>query len=597
SRRNGNAFATTPSVDLNGNLLTSAGGQPLFVNTINVFQDINDPNRRAIDQVWVGPQYLKRMPLPNDYSVGDGLNTAGFRWLRRHKGSDGATGVDPNTNRDSLSTRFDYQVSSGNKVSYSMTREQNWGVTGQTGLPAYPDGFFGEVQRRPDFYSASWTSTVSPTVLNEFRWGFKRDSWIGWNPFLIGCCYDGKAEDAISESSKEVTATYPKIPTGHLLYVNPTAAGAGGLGIGTYAFYGVPTPRYSKSPLMQFANTLSWTTGAHSFQGGFEATYANSDQSNTGGAATSVPSSTLGVGNIPVPGVTTANFRGLNSNDIGTVQNLLASLSGSIASLSHQYFMNSPTQTTFSDYRETLSFARNFHQNDWAAFFKDNWKVTSNLTLNLGLRVDKYGVPYDSSGLGVRPKGGQAGLFGSSGADFSAMWNPNASGGSPTVLEFAGKSSPNPDTLIYGNDSNNFAPSIGFSWNLPWFARSTVVRGGYGVNYTGAATFLQFSSNLASAPGSSLAVTLVPPTYMNIASVAGGNVFPLSTGGIRPFEPVPTTNRTTNFNAYADDRMTPYVQNFNLSIQRELARNMTLEVSYVGSKGAKLWGTTQLNEI
>jgi hypothetical protein len=348
---------------------------------------------------------------------------------------------------------------------------------------------------------------------------------------------------------------------------------------------------------MQVANTLSWTSGAHAFQGGFEATYANSDQSNTGGSATSLPFLTLGVGNVPVPGITTANFRGLSSNDIVTAQNVLATLAGSVGNLRHQYFINSPTQTAFSDYRETLSFARNFHQNDWAAFFKDNWKVGGNLTLTLGLRYDKYGVPYDSTGLGVRPRGGQAGLFGSSGTDFGALWTPGASSGSPTVLEFAGKHSPNPDALIYGNDWNNFAPSIGFSWDVPWFDRSTIVRGGYGINYTGAATFLQFSGNLASAPGSSLAVTWVPPAYMNIASVSTGNVFPLPTGGIQPFEPVPTTNRTTGFNAYADYRRIPYVQNFNLSVQRELARNMTLEVSYIGSKGTKLWGSTQLNEI
>jgi hypothetical protein len=593
SRRNGNAFATTPSVDLNGNILTSAGGQPLFVNTINVFQDINDPNRRSIDSTWVSSQMLPRMPLPNDYSMGDGLNTAGFRWLRRHSGLDSATGTDPNPNRNQLSMRFDYQLNGNNKLSYTMTREKNWGVTGQTGLPAYPNGYFGEVQRRPDFYSLSWTSTLSPTVLNEFRWGMKRDSFIGWSPFHVGCCYDGAGDNEISELSKEVTATFPKVSTGHLLFI--AQQGAGGLGLGAYAPFGVASPRYSKSPLSQFANTLSWTKSAHAFQGGFEATFANSDQSNTGGDSTSLPFATLGVGNIPVPGVTTANFPGLDSNDIATAQNLLATLAGSIGTVAHQYFMNSPTQADYSDYRETLSFARNFHQNDWAVFFKDNWKVTRNLSLNLGLRYDKYGTPYDSSGLGVRPKGGQAGLFGISGTDFSAMWNPNATGGSPTVLEFAGKHSPNPSTKIYGDDWNNFAPSLGFSWDLPGLGRSTVVRGGYGINYTGAATFLQFSGNLASAPGSSLAISQPPAGYVNIASVAG--LFPLSTGGVRPFEPIPFTNRTVGFSAYADNRKIPYVQNFNLSIQRELARNMTLEVSYIGSKGTQLWGTTQLNEM
>jgi len=446
------------------------------------------------------------------------------------------------------------------------------------------------VRREPDVYSGAWTSTVSSTVLNEFRAGLKRDSWVGWSPFHVGCCYNAASDGDISDTSKEAQATFPKV-LGNLFYLNA------GMGLGAYSPFGVAAPRYSKSPLMQLADTLSWTRGAHSLQGGFEATFANSSQSNTGGAQTTLPNASLGVGSIPVPGVTTTRFRGLNPSDITTVQNMLATLSGSIASFSQQYFINSPDQKTWSDFRETLSFARDFHQNDWAAFFKDNWKVTSNLTLNLGIRYDKYGTPYDKSGLGVRPKGGQAGLFGISGKDFSALWNPYAAAGSPTLVEFAGKHSPNPNTLIYQDDWNNFAPSIGFSWNVPWFRRSTVLRGGYGINYTGAPTFLQFSGNIGSAPGSSLPIAYTPATYIDVSSALSSNVFPLSTGGAQPFDPVPFTNRTTGFTAYADERAIPYVQSFNLSIQRELARNLTLEVAYLGNKGSKLWGADQLNEI
>src|SRR5215510_10035539 len=46
SRRNGNAFSTTPSVDLSGNTLAaSANGVPLFLNSFNLFTDVKDPNR------------------------------------------------------------------------------------------------------------------------------------------------------------------------------------------------------------------------------------------------------------------------------------------------------------------------------------------------------------------------------------------------------------------------------------------------------------------------------------------------------------------------------------------------------------------------
>src|SRR5262249_15999514 len=152
-------------------------------------------------------------------------------------------------------------------------------------------------------------------------------------------------------------------------------------------------------------------------------------------------------------------------------------------------------------------------------------------------RYDIYGTPYDSTGMGVKPIGGQAALFGASGKDFGARFSPGASGGSPTIIGFAGKSSPNAETLIYNNDLNNFAPSLGFSWNVPWLKRSTVVRGGYGVNYTGAPTFLQYSTVVGGAPGSSLSITqtpgvLTPSQYLDISSAL--KAFPLPTGGVRP---------------------------------------------------------------
>ena len=95
ARSNGNAFSTTPSVGLNGNILTSANGTPLYLNTVNLLA-AGGPNFSTIDPVWFGPQYIgKYMPLPNNYTVGDGLNTAGFQWQQRLDGLDGATGQSP----------------------------------------------------------------------------------------------------------------------------------------------------------------------------------------------------------------------------------------------------------------------------------------------------------------------------------------------------------------------------------------------------------------------------------------------------------------------------------------------------------------------
>ena len=224
---------------------------------------------------------------------------------------------------------------------------------------------------------------------------------------------------------------------------------------------------------MQFADTLSWIKASHSFQAGFEWTHSGSGQNNSGGIATAYAHSTLGVGNIPVPNITTTNFRGLNSNDITIAQDLLANLAGTIGDISEKFWTNSPTATDWLDYTgDTVFVVRTYRQSDWAGFFKDNWKVSHNFTLNLGLRYDKYGVPYDLTGMATRVKGGEAGFFGISGTNFSALWNPNATGGSLTTVEPAGKHSPNPSVLPYKNDWNNLAPSVGFSWSMPWSRKS-----------------------------------------------------------------------------------------------------------------------------
>lgn len=594
TRQNGNALSGSRSVDLAGNILTrDAAGNQLFLNQFNVFTDVRDPNRTKIDQVWFGSQFLNRLPLPNDYTVGDGLNTAGYRWYRRHYGFDGATGQSANPNRDHLTTRFDYQVNDANKLSFTMTREKDFGVTGQTGLPDYPGGFFGNVVRKPDFYTVQWTKVISSTVLNEFRFGMKRDTWQGVSAFDDGCCF-GAAESNLSDAAKEARATYPKTPDGGLLYVS-----TGGLGLGRYADLNVSTPRLTYSPLRQIADTLTINHGAHSIQIGGELDRFFSEGINGGGQNTTRPLITLGVNPaVPITGITTAAFAGLNANDIGTAQNLLANLAGSVNTIGQQYFVNSPTATDWSDYRNTILFRRKHHQNDFNFFVKDSWKASKNLTLNMGVRYDKYGTPYDSLGLGGRFTGGQSGLFGISGTSFAnAQWAPYANSGKLTTTEFVGKFSPQPDKLIFGNDWNNWAPSFGFSYNVPWLKRSTVVRGGYGINYAGAVDFLGYSGNIANLPGFNLNLNYSAPGYLDLSGVPSANVLPVPTGGAKPFAPVPLdSTRSTGITGYADDRVTPYIQSFNLSVQHEIARNLTLEVGWVGNKATKLWSNTQINE-
>ena len=243
-----------------------------------------------------------------------------------------------------------------------------------------------------------------------------------------------------------------------------------------------------------------------------------------------------------------------------------------------------------------------------------SWKATKDLTLIFGLRYDKYGVVYDQYGLAGRYTSsfgsGAAALFGCSGSGFSAWWQPGAgncgsANPSLTATEFVGKGSPQSGKLVHPNDWNNVAPSMGFSWAIPKL-RNTVVRGGYGISYSAAPDFLAYNSALGSFPGNSLNVTQttfnVPGGYLDLSKAVANQkaLFPLSTGTSQPFQPLPLNgvgSRTGTIYGYADNWKTPYIQSFNLSIQREVARGLTFDIGWVGNHAVNIQGNHQINDV
>ena len=605
ARTNGNAFSTTPSVDLNGNILTSANGQPLFLNSANLFA-AGGANFAGIDPLWFGPQYVgKYMPLPNNYTVGDGLNTAGFQWQQPQNGQDGATGQSPNTNRNNYTVRFDYQINAAQKVNFVMTREHDWGVTGQTGIPDYPAGYYGDVQRHPNFYSAAWTWIISPSLLNEFRFGHKTDTWQGTSPLDLGCCFNGSSENSgLASGAQTARASYPQVNSSFLYTQAGALNGAGvcpspantNFCLGMYAGMNVSSPRLTVSPFWQFGDSLSWIHGKHSVQFGFEIDRTSSQSSNSGGTQTTRPFVTLGIGSVAPP-ITTSTFAGIGAVNLVTAQNMLANLAGSVANIQEQYWINSPTATNWTSYLDDFLFYRTNHANAWSSYAKDSWKVTRDITVNAGMRFDFFGAPYQDQGLAGRPQGGQSGLFGISGTNFSsAMWAPYANSGALTVAQFVGPNSPNSGLGVYNNYWKSFGPTLGVAWSLPWFKRSTVIRAGYGINYIGNVDFLTVNTGVGNFPGQTLNTTYTPSSFLNLSGVAAAGVVPVNTGGAQPLAPIPLTNRVATLYGYVDNLRTPYIQSFNFSIQRELTSTLTFDINYIGNKGSRLYTNQQLND-
>lgn len=214
--------------------------------------------------------------------------------------------------------------------------------------------------------------------------------------------------------------------------------------------------------------------------------------------------------------------------------------------------------------------SKNFH--GW--YIQDDWKVTPKLTLNLGLRYDIQTAP--------RERYGNQAYF-----DFSAV-NPISSAVGFTV----------PGALVYTGDGNrnglyepqrtNIAPRIGLAYQA---ANKLVIRTGFGIFYVPA--FSGGGPNPGFSQSTPFVGTLDNVTPFNTFD----NPFP---GGLIP----PTgrslgglTNVGFSTNAVEPYRPTPYVEQWMFGIQYAIAGNDLLDVSYVGSRGVKMLGGMQNNQL
>ncbi|MFL6415567.1 MAG: TonB-dependent receptor domain-containing protein, partial [Bryobacteraceae bacterium] len=186
------------------------------------------------------------------------------------------------------------------------------------------------------------------------------------------------------------------------------------------------------------------------------------------------------------------------------------------------------------------------------AFIQDAYKVRPRLTLNLGLRYDWNGTPYDTRNHLV--------LF------------------DPATVSLVRVGVAGGPQYAYNQSALNFQPRVGFAWDA--FGNGhTVVRSAYAI-------FVDQPSNnvvlgLASNPPFSLPLTFSPTAAVPFVSFA--NAYSFASGSISP-------------NSVARDYKNAYVQSWNFNIQQQLSQNMVLTTSYVGSKGTDLNITRNWNQ-
>ncbi len=128
---------------------------------------------------------------------------------------------------------------------------------------------------------------------------------------------------------------------------------------------------------------------------------------------------------------------------------------------------------------------RHFRVNEWAFYVQDDWKMTPNFTVNIGLRYENFRPPWEGDAI-------QSNVVLGQGSDiFERLANS-------TIQVF-------PDgTDIYEPDNNNFAPRLGFAWD-PTGEGVWAIRGGYGISYN--RIFMNITSNIKFNPPFAKSVT------------------------------------------------------------------------------------------
>ena len=237
-------------------------------------------------------------------------------------------------------------------------------------------------------------------------------------------------------------------------------------------------------------------------------------------------------------------------------------------------------------------FDRSFRVKDMNGFFQDDWKVSDRLTVNFGLRYDLYGLPAEAQNRLVNFLPDMAVV----GSAVTPSQPPNgfvqAAGG-----PLAGV--PQVEKTLVPTDKNNFSPRIGFAYALTGDG-NIVLRGGYGVYYDRISTRYA-NSQLFNYPYFALGVGLPGFTqtyaspYLNMPAPSS---FPTAATIPSPLTPLafPTVG-VPIAGVYVDPNLsTPWVQQFNLAVQWQFAKNYLVDVGYVGNRGRNLFQVVTLNQ-
>jgi hypothetical protein len=438
------------------------------------------------------------------------------------------------SNNNELTLKFDFNLTLKDRLSVTLGGIRNPVLQPFNSNQASNLPGYADINNNRSYFSNfAYTHTFSPNLLNEFRVTAQRQNNSQGQPAQTQPTHADVGEIGIT----------PDLESG--------AAGLFFNDEGTFLGTSFEGPSTLIGNTFAYSDVLSWTRGHHTWKfGGSFTAY----QFNTG-------FNFIGAG----------IFTFVGSGGIGSGNDFADFLLGLPAN-----FQQGPDAHTNA--RSKLS----------TGFAQDEWRVNKNLVLTLGVRYEYSTPKLDTHGdtFNVIP-GLQSTVF------------PNA----PAGLVFPGdKGAPRG---VNFPDKNNWAPRFGFAWD-PRGDGKTSIRGGFGVFYDILKAEDNFQDNgqppFFSAGFANFSTPVNPSADLPFLADPFG-----STGAVNPFPSKPPDHNINFFDAgltpfgstsiFLDDPhlRTPYIYQHNLSIQREIAPNTTLQVGYVGSSSHGLTSLVDIN--
>jgi Carboxypeptidase regulatory-like domain len=537
----------------------------------------------ALDPAGVGANQAllslinSRYPRANDLTVGDGINTGGFRFNSpsRRSGNIYTNRLDLNaTENQKLFGRF-------RVVRTALTDTIN---TVSQQFPGDPES--GRIVIRDLSFAGGHTWTINPNIANQVTVGVTRAS----NSFNI-----------------------PFAPTSPNLFGAP-APNTGGMFGGQFGI-AAPFPSIStqarRVPVPTFRDDLNWSKGSHDMSFGISIKPIRLRSSSTN----DFNFADLGLG-----GNLLALSPALRPADIAANNLAVMNYDAAFPFLLGRYATirtNFNYDTAGNPFPLGTGQSRDYRYNEYEAYAQDSWRVRNDLTITYGLRYHYYPAPYEANGFQSGNNADLQSLLATRMQNAAAGISGNAA--EPFISYFPigqGNNAPGP----YAPDRNNFAPRFNVAWNPSaqngflgkvLGDRKTVIRAGGSVVYdrvSGGLTFIQdqfnflFNNSVVTpfGVGDPVASLQVDPRFTGTGTLPLQNAAPMITNPTTPnvVGGVPIGTATQQVNYAIDQRFrTPYSIEYGFGFQREMPGNFILEMSYVGRQARKLFSQVDASQI